>query len=117
MPYNEKLADRVREALAGERRVEEKKMFRGVCFMVNGKMCICIGHDELMVRIDPEKQEEAQERNGVRPMIRNGKPIKGYVYVGEEGTKSKRDFDHWVRLALEFNKEAKASKKSKPKKK
>src|SRR2546423_832407 len=116
MAYNEKLAGRVREALADLPKVEEKKMFRGVTFMVNGKMCISVSGDDLMLRFDPEKQEEMAEKKGVRPMIMKGRTYNGYIYVSEEGFKNKKDFDRWVALALDFNKKAKASKK-KPKKK
>ena len=113
MAYDEKLADRLREALAHLRKVEEKKMFRGVTFMVNGKMCLCVSGDELMVRFDPALQETVAEKNGFRGMIMKGKEYKGYGYVSPEGIKSKKDFDYWVALALDFNKRAKASKKKK----
>lgn len=111
MPYDEKLADRIREALTGQRKIEEKKMFRGMCFMVNGKMCVCVSADDMMCRVDPELYESLMERNGVRPMIHNGKTMKGFVYVSQDVIKSKKDFDYWIELSLEFNKKAKASKK------
>ncbi|HEX5168970.1 MAG TPA: TfoX/Sxy family protein [Cyclobacteriaceae bacterium] len=111
MPYNEKLADRIREALSDQRKVEEKKMFRGMCFMVNGKMCVCVSADEMMCRIDPELYESLMEKNGVRPMIHNGKTMRGFIYVSEEAMKSKKEFDFWIGLSLEYNKKAKASKK------
>jgi TfoX/Sxy family transcriptional regulator of competence genes len=115
MPYNEKLADRVREALAHLPDVEEKKMFRGICFMVNGKMCICVSGDELMCRVGPDVQEEALEKNGTRAMIMRGKLLKDYVYVDADAVRSKTEFDYWVNNSLAFNKYAKAS-KPKPKK-
>ncbi len=111
MPYDEKLADRIREALTGQRKIEEKKMFRGMCFMVNGKMCVCVSADDMMCRVDPELYESLMERNGVRPMIHNGKTMKGFLYVSQDVIKSKKDFDYWIELSLEFNKKAKASKK------
>jgi TfoX/Sxy family transcriptional regulator of competence genes len=111
MPYNEKLADRIREALSGQRKVEEKKMFRGMCFMVNGKMCVCVSAEEMMCRIDPDLYESLIEKNGVRPMVHNGKNMKGFLYVSPEVIKSKKDFDFWIGLSLEFNKKAKASRK------
>jgi TfoX/Sxy family transcriptional regulator of competence genes len=113
MPYDEKLVERIREALVNVRKVEEKKMFRGICFMVNGKMCVCAGGDEMMCRVGPENFEAALERNGCRPMIHNGRTMKGFVFVSPEGMKSKKDFDYWINLSLEFNKKAKASKKKK----
>jgi TfoX/Sxy family transcriptional regulator of competence genes len=116
MPYNEKLADRIREALAHLPKVEEKKMFRGLTFMVNGKMCVCVSGDEMMCRFDPALQERAAEQNGFRTMIMKGREYKGFGYISEEGIKAKKDFDYWVGLSLDFNKRAKASKKTKKKK-
>ncbi len=113
MAYNEKLADRVREALAAEKKLEEKKMFRGVCFMVNDKMCICVNDNELLCRVGPDAYETALEHNGCRPMINNGRTMMGYVYVSEEVIKAKKDFMYWVQLCVAFNKEAKAAKKKK----
>lgn len=111
MAYNEQLNDRIREAIANLPNVEEKYMFGGVCYMVNGKMCIGVVKDEMMCRIDPQLQDEALERNGCRPMDFTGKSMKGYVFVAVEGFRSKKDFEYWVRLCLEFNPKAKASKK------
>ena len=115
MAYNEKLTDRVREAFVRLRKVKEKKMFRGVTFMVNGKMCVSVGNDELMCRIDPKLHETVLERNGCREMIHGGRVMKGFVFVNEESIKNKKDFDYWINLSLDFNKNAKASKKSKRK--
>ena len=84
MAYNEKLTNRVREALAGVSNIEEKKMFRGVTFMVNGKMCISAGDDEMMCRIDPDVHEAAIERKGCRAMEMKGRQYKGYVLINEE---------------------------------
>ena len=111
MAYNEKLADRIREAIVGFGKIEEKKMFRGMCFMVNDKMCICVSGDEMMCRIGPDAFESAIEKNGIRPMLKNGKMLSGYVYVSELAMKSKKEFDYWIKLCLEFNKDAKSSKK------
>ncbi len=113
MEYNEKLADKIREALVDIPNIEEKKMFRGVTFMVNGKMCISVSGEELMCRFDPALQEEIIEKKGCRPMIMKGREYKGYCYVNEEGIKTKKDFDYWIGLSLDFNKRAKASKKKK----
>src|SRR5258708_5789095 len=102
MSYNEELTDRVRAALAHLPKVEEKKMFRGVTFMVNGKMCITVGDDTLMFRIDPEVHDEALKRAGSRTVVMKGREYKGYVYVHEDGIKTKNDFDYWMGLALDF---------------
>ncbi len=93
--------------------VEEKYMFGGVCYMLNGKMCIGVVEDEIMCRIGPCVYEEALEKEGCREMIFTGKPMKGYVFVAENGFKTQKQFDFWVELCVAFNNEAKASKKKK----
>jgi TfoX/Sxy family transcriptional regulator of competence genes len=110
---NEKLTTRVRKALEHLPKVEEKKMFRGVTFMVDGKMCISVGDDRIMCRIDPALHEEAVKKNGVKTVQMGGREYKGYVYVNQEVIKTKKDFDYWISLALEFNKTAKPSKRRK----
>jgi TfoX/Sxy family transcriptional regulator of competence genes len=113
MAYDTKLADQVREYLVrlAHLKIEEKKMFSGLAFMVNGKMCINVSGDNLMCRIDPALQEEIAERSGFQPMIMKGKELKGYCYVNPTGFKSRTDFEYWVDLCLSYNDRAKASKK------
>jgi len=111
MAYNEKLANRVREFLYGKRNVEEKKMMGGLTFMVNDKMCVGILNNDLMARIDPGVYDSALKRNGCREMDFTGRPMRGFVFVGPEGTKSKKDLEYWTNLALDFNKKAKSPKK------
>jgi len=111
--YNEKLNDRLREAMSVFPHVEEKHMFGGTCYMLNGKMCVGVVGDEMMCRIGPDVYTTALERKGCREMDFTGKPMKGYVYVAEEGMKSKKDFEYWIGLCVEFNEKAKASKKKK----
>ena len=83
----------------------------GLTFMVNDTMCIGIIKDEMMCRIDPDMQEDALSKIGCRIMDFTGRPMKGYVMVDETGMKSKKDFDYWIGLCLEFNRKAKSSKK------
>ena len=113
MACNESLANKVREALAHLANVEEKKMFRGITFMVNGKMCISVGNDELMCRISPDVFESVLERNGCRPMIHGNRTMKGFVFVSEVGYRRQKDFNYWIDLAVDYNKEAKPAKKKK----
>ena len=112
MAYNEKLAGRVREIIALTHTItEEKKMFGGLCFMVNGKMCIGVEKERLMVRLDPEHYDEVMEKEGCMPMDFTGKVMKGYVFVDADVLTTKRKLEYWLKLALEYNKIAKASKK------
>jgi len=111
MAYSEELAGRVRAALADQQAVEEKKMMGGLTFMVNGKMCVGVHEEELMVRLDPDVYENALKRDGCREMDFTGKPMKGFVFVSPNGTSNQENLDYWVNLALDFNKRVKASKK------
>lgn len=111
MPYNEKIASRIREALSHLPKVEEKKMFGGLAFMVDKKMCINAGADRIMCRIDPAIHEEVVKRKGCSTVTMRDREYKGYVYVNEDSLKNKKGFDYWVGLALDYNKIAKASKK------
>ena len=111
MAFNEILANRIRETLVDLKDVEEKFMFGGVCFMVDGKMCVGVVKEEMMCRINPEMDETVLEMTGCRPMDFTGKRMKGYVFISEDGMKTKKNFDYWINLCLEFNSLAKASKK------
>lgn len=111
MAYNTILANRIREAFEHLPQVEEIEMFKGVCFMVDGKMCVCVNEEEMLCRIAPEEMENALEQNGTRQMVMNGRGSKSYVYVSQDVIQKQTDFDHWIKLALDFNPLAKASRK------
>lgn len=113
MAFNTELADRIREFLLTKSnlKIEEKKMFRGLTFMVNDKMCVCVSNDNLMCRFDPNLHEEVTERTGFQPMIMKGREYKGYCYVSEDGYTTKSDFEYWLALCLNFNAKAKGKKK------
>lgn len=115
MAYDLLLADRVREYLAAltKLKIEEKKMFRGLSFLVNGKMCINVSGENLMCRFDPDLIQSIAERKGFLPMIMKGKEYKGYCYVDPTGFKNKKDFEFWINLCLDFNNKAKLSGKRK----
>ncbi len=114
MAFNEKLADRVREIISvNHKKIEEKKMFGGLCFMVNDKMCVGVESQRLMVRLDPNKYDEVIEKDGCRPMDFTGKIMKGYVFVDIDALNTKKKLEYWVNLALDYNKIAKVSKKKK----
>lgn len=113
MAYDIRLADRLRTYLTEIPgiQVEEKKMFRGLAFMVNGKMCINVSGDNLMCRFDPDLQEAVAAKKGYQTMMMKGREYKGYCYVSPEGFKTKKDLAYWVSLCLDFNGRAKASRK------
>ena len=110
MTVRKSLTDRVRAALARTSRVVEKKMFGGVTFMVDGKMCISAGRHRLMCRIGPELHDSAVRRKGVQTVRMKGHTYRGFVHVREEVVTTKRALDYWVRACLAFNNRAKSSK-------
>lgn len=91
----------------------EKRMFGGVSFMVDDKMCFGPFRDGLMVRINPEEEEALLKREDVEQMIMKNTPMKGYLIVSMEGIDMESDLDFWIGKCLEFNPIAKASKKKK----
>lgn len=112
MAYNEHLADRTREIIARTHDdVLEKKMFGGLCFMVNGKMCVGVESERMMVRFDPALNDEIMEKNGVGAMDFTKRVMKGFAFVDIDVLKTDRELEYWIGLALDFNKRAKPSKK------
>lgn len=112
MAFDIQLANRVREYIAQfpDLKIEEKKMFGGLAFMVNGKMCVNVSGENLMCRFDPSQTDELSEKTGFLQMVMRGKPYQGYCYVEPLGIKDNKDFEFWINLCLEFNKIAKSSK-------
>jgi hypothetical protein len=117
MAFNNKLAEKLRSRLYDVPgiKIEEKKMFQGLAFMVNGKMCINVSGDNLMCRFDPALTEEISKSFGYEPMIMKGKELKGYCYVKPDGFAKASELTFWINLCLDFNERAKSSKKKKSK--
>lgn len=114
MAYNEKFAARVRELISLTLAItEEKKMFGGLCFMVNDKMCVGVEQERLMVRFDPALYDELMERDECMPMDFTGKVMKGYAFVSIDALNTKRKLEYWINLALQYNAVARSSKKKK----
>ena len=102
MAYDEQLARRVRTALRSRRGVTEKKMFGGLCFLAGSRMFCGIVKDELMVRVGPERYDEALRKPHVRQMDFTGRPMKGYVFVGPAACKSARALSAWLARGAGF---------------
>jgi hypothetical protein len=114
--YNIELADRVRKYLRSlpKVKIEEKKMFRGLAFLVYGKMCVNVSGETLMCRYDPALKNEVSTKVGFEPMIMKGREYQGYCYVSKRGYQSNADFEYWLALCLNFNEKAKATKRKRP---
>lgn len=102
MAYDEGLVERVREALAGLPAFYEKKMFGGVGFMLQGNIACGVFKHELMVRVGSERHAEALKKPHVRLFDMVGKPMKGWVVVGEGGFASDQDLQNRVGLGAQY---------------
>lgn len=102
MAYDEALADRVRDALAGRDGVREQKMFGGLAFMVNGYMTVAVVHDELMARVGAHGEDDALAQPHTRPMDFTGRPMAGFVQVSAAGVATPNDVETWVDRCLAF---------------
>ena len=102
MPYDEKLADRIRQVLPKQKAISERKMFGGIAFMLGGNMCCGVAKDLLMARIGPEGYERALREPYVQPMDFTGRPLRGFVYVSPAGYQTDESLESWVGRAVRF---------------
>jgi hypothetical protein len=116
MAYDEALAARVRKRFAGQRGVSERRMFGGLCFLLNGHMCAGINGSTLMLRVGPARYAEALARPHAREMDFTGRPLKGMIYVDPPGIAGAAALGRWLQLAVAFagSQPAKPAAKAKP---
>ena len=103
VPQASPLLERVGRLLAQAPKVERKKMFGSIAFMVQGKMCVCVGKGRIMCRIDPALFDRACQRPGVRAVVMKGRVYRGYVHVDAAVLETARALKYWVNLALKQN--------------
>jgi len=113
--FDENLAGRVREYMGTRPGYSEKKMFGGLCFLINGNMCCGINEQDLMLRVGPDLYDQTLARPGARPMDFTGRALRGMVYVGPEHLQAARALTGWVDMALGFVESLPAKKPKKPK--
>lgn len=102
MAYNEELLTRIRKVYNRIDGLKEKKMFGGVAFMLNGNMAFGINGSDLMVRVGPEKYEEALKQKYVKEMDFTGRPMKGMVTVLSKGIKEEKNLKQWIKRGIDF---------------
>ncbi len=102
MPFDERLAQRVRNILAEECPAKERRMFGGLAFMVNGHMCCGIMGKDLVVRVGADAHKYALAQPHTRTMDFTGRPMKGFVYVERLGYRTSASLRTWIRFALGF---------------
>lgn len=104
MAYNEKLAERIRTTLKGKRGVEEKRMFGGVGFLVNGNMACGVHKDELIIRLGEREFATALKAPHARIFDMTGKPMKGWLLISEQGYRSEKSLQSWIQRSVTFAK-------------
>jgi TfoX/Sxy family transcriptional regulator of competence genes len=102
MAYNEDLAKRMRAQLKSTRGLEEKKMFGGIGFLVNGNMACGVNKGDLIVRLGDDDFEKALKQKGVRIFDMTGKPMRGWILVSEAGYASDKALQGWIEKGLAF---------------
>ena len=102
MAFSAALAERIRQALARKRGVEEKKMFGGVGFLLHGNLLVGVWKDALIARLGPEEGEEALREPHVKEFDVTGRAMKGWVLVGPEGVEDDEQLTDWIEGAVKF---------------
>jgi TfoX/Sxy family transcriptional regulator of competence genes len=101
--YDEDLANRIRELMAGEAGVTEQKMFGGLAFLIGGNMSVAAsGQGGLMVRVDPEQTEALLAKPHARPFEMRGRQMEGWLRVDDEGVRTKRQLEPWVKRGVGY---------------
>ncbi|MBT2391858.1 TfoX/Sxy family protein [Streptomyces sp. ISL-1] len=101
MPYDEDLAERVRETLPPADEVSERKMFGGLAFLLGGHMFCGVVHNDLMIRLGPDGATDALERPGVRPMDFTGRTMKSMVFVAPDALAGSA-LEDWISQAAAY---------------
>lgn len=102
MPYDETLTVRIREILGERSDITERKMFGGVAFLCNGRMCCGVAGPDLVVRVIETEMLRALARPHVRPMDLTGRPLRGFVFVSPPGCQTTASLKEWVAEGLRF---------------
>ena len=102
MQNEDPLSGRIRQILSGRGKVSERKMFGGVCFMINGNMCVGTWKGSLIVRLDRKNHDETLAEPHTRPADMNGRVMKGWALVEPAGIESENDLTSWLNRAARF---------------
>lgn len=102
MTYDEGLAQRVREIMDGQPMIDEKKMFGGVAFMIEGNLACGVLSDQLIVRVGPQHYQAALKKKHTKEFDFTGRPMKGWVMVLPDGYEADTTLKEWVNKGIEF---------------
>ena len=101
--YDEDLADRIRELLVAEPGIVEQRMFGGLAFLVGGHLAVAAsGQGGLMVRVDPDETDALLAEEHARPFEMRGRAMAGWLRVDDDGVRTKRQLEPWVRRGVTY---------------
>jgi TfoX/Sxy family transcriptional regulator of competence genes len=101
MAYDEDLANRIRELIARDPDVTEKRMFGGLAFLIGGRMAVAASREGgIMVRIDPDQTDTLLAKPHTRPFEMRDRELDGWLRVDPEGLKTKRQLEPWVKRGV-----------------
>jgi TfoX/Sxy family transcriptional regulator of competence genes len=101
--YDEDLANRIRELMAGEAGVTEQRMFGGLAFLIGGNMSVAAsGQGGLMVRVDPGDTDALVAKPHAEPFVMRGRKMQGWLRVDDEGVRTKRQLEPWVKRGVAY---------------
>jgi TfoX/Sxy family transcriptional regulator of competence genes len=105
MAYDEKLAERIRDLMAEEPDLTEKKMFGGLAFLIAGNMAVAAsGQGGMMVRVDPAEGEKLIATTSAQPMEMRGRSMSGWLRLDTDDVRLKRQLAKWVTLGVTYAK-------------
>src|SRR5712691_6024318 len=103
MAYDEELADRIRDLVAGEKGLTEQKMFGGLAFLIGGNMAVAAsGQGGILVRLDPAASAKLVSTTKAHPMVMRGKAMDGWLRVDAEHVREKRQLARWVERGITY---------------
>jgi len=102
MPYSRQIEEKIERMIGRWKKIEKKKMFGGICYLMKGNMCFGIYKEFLIVRTGIEIAEKKLKEKNVKPFDITGRAMKGWVMVEEQGWKKEEDLKNWLKLGKEY---------------
>ena len=103
MAYDEDLANRIRELMAEERGVTEKRMFGGLAFLIGGNMSVSAsGKGGLLLRVEPARSDALCKSEHAEPAVMRGRAMNGWLRIDAEGVRTKRQLERWVKYGVAY---------------
>ncbi len=102
MPYSKLIEQKIEKIIGRWKKIEKKKMFGGICYLINGNMCFGIYKEYLIVRTGIEVAEEKLKEQKVKPFDITGRVMKGWVMVGEQEWKKQEGLKSWLNLGRKY---------------